>query len=497
MKFWKLLLTLLTASIGCQAFAQDYYFEYTSLSHQVYEEIIDLKLDKARTTLKDQKALEPYNLSTLHLDNYLDFFELFIHEDFDRFKELEKNKSIRINRLKKHLRDEDPFKKFAIAEIELQWALTRSKFDQLFKSGREVYHAYHLLKDNQKEHPDFVYNNKSLSIIHSLIETITIPGIFKKLFGISGSIDLGMAEIDHVIKHAELNDFIFEEEADAIKAFILFYQKNDQASALAHIEKSSLNPEKSLLSNFLVAKLYQRSGHNEKALMVLGSKPISSEYENFYYLDFMKGVSLLRKLDPSSKELIESYIKHFEGRHYIKEAYQKLAWSEVVFQEDIPNYKYYISKVGSEGYDLLDDDKQAYKEYKSKNIPDPILLKVRLLADGGYYSKAYNLLSKNAYRYHTNGTYGLEFSYRLARVCQYLKNYPEAIKYFNSTINNGLDDDSYFACNSALQLGLIYESIIEFEKAEKYFKLCLEMSPSDYKRSLHQKAKSGLDRVKK
>ena len=135
---------------------------------------------------------------------------------------LKKNKSKRIDLLKEHLKDDDPYKRFVIAEIQLQWALARSKFNQLFRAGREVVNAYNLLEDNAKDFPDFIYNKKSLSIIHSLIETITIPGIFKKIFGIDGSIELGLQEIEEVIDYSHNHDFLFAEEADAIYAFILF-----------------------------------------------------------------------------------------------------------------------------------------------------------------------------------------------------------------------------------------------------------------------------------
>lgn len=477
--------------------AQSYYFEYNNQSREIYKDIIDLKLSSAEKRLELMKLGDTNNLVYLHLENYLDFFELFINEDFNQFKILEKNKARRIELLEKHLDDSDPYKNFAIAEINLQWALTRSKFDQLFKSGREIYSAYNLLKENVKNHPDFIYNKKSLSIIHSLIETITLPGIFKKVFGIEGSIELGIEEINQVIDYSYKEDFIFIEEADAIYAFILFYQKNEREKALDFILESRLNPEESLLANFLITKLLQRSGKNELALETLKSRPTTEQYSRFFYLDYLEGLCLLRKLDTTAIDKIKFYLQNFEGRHYIKEAYQKLAWYELVFNESIPNYKYYMSLVESKGYKLLDDDKQAYKEFKSDLIPNPILLKSRLLCDGGYYNKALNLMTKNAYKFHTNGQYTLEFNYRIGRIYQALKNYPDAIKYLSNTVNNGFYDESYFACNAALQLGKVYEKLNMNEIAMNHYKECLKIYPEEYRNSLHQKAKTGLERLKK
>ena len=52
------------------------------------------------------------------------------------------------------------------------------------------------------------------------------------------------------------------------------------------------------------------------------------------------------------------------------------------------------------------------------------------------------------------------------------------------------------ACNAALQIALIFEEQQKLKQAKKYFDLCLDISPKRYKTSLHQKANSGLDRIK-
>jgi len=473
-----------------------YYISYDDNCRTIYKDIIDLKLESAKEKLEVFSEANPYNLARLHLENYLDFFELFINEDIDRFKILEKRKQIRLDLIEKHISDEDPYKKFVQAEIKLQWAVTRSKFDQLFKAAREVLSAYNLLKENTKDHPSFIYNKKSLSIIHSLIETITIPGLFKKFFGIKGSIKLGIEEIKSVLEYSYNNDFIFNEEADAIYTFILFYQNNQKEKAWTFLNSSRLNPEESLLATFLYAKIAQRSGRNTEAIKILEYKAVGSQYAAFYYLDLLMGISQLRNLDPHCEEHIQFFIDNFKGQHFIKEAHQKMAWAKIIFGEDIAGYKYYMSELNNHGTTLVDDDKQAQKEHEQKTIPNPTLLKARMLYDGGYYEKAHRLLTIKAHNFIVNGIYNLEFNYRLGRTAQALKNYPEAIKYLSNTINNGIDREEYYACNAALQIARIYENQKNLEKAKKYYQLCLTINPNEYKNSLHQKAKTGLERIK-
>ena len=481
--------------ISILATSQSFYVEYNDACRSIYKDIIDLKINSAKAKLIQIEKSEPQNLARIHLDNYVDFFELFINEDLKQFKLLRKNKDLRLKILEKSLANDDPYKKFVLAEINLQWAVSRSKFDELFKAAREVFAAYNLLKENAREHPDFIYNKKSLSIIHSLIETITIPGIFKKIFGIKGSIALGLNEIEQVLEYSYSENFIFNEEADAIYSFILFFQCNKKEKAWKFIQESRLNPKESLLATFLVCKIAQRSGLNEEAISILHHRPEGDEYMPFYYLDLLEGISQLRKLDPNCREKIDFYINNFDGQHYIKEANQKMAWASLVFDEDIIKYKYYMSQVKDRGVALLDDDKQALKESVNRSIPDPTILKSRLLYDGGYYEPAHRLLTKMAHRYMHQGQFSLEFNYRIGRTAQALKNYPEAIMYLSNTLNNGYHAEEYYACNAALQIGAIYESQNNLELALKYYKTCLKLSPKEYKNSIHQKAKTGINRL--
>ena len=51
------------------------------------------------------------------------------------------------------------------------------------------------------------------------------------------------------------------------------------------------------------------------------------------------------------------------------------------------------------------------------------------------------------------------------------------------------------ACNAALKMGLLHETAGEKELAKAAYRTCLDMSPNQYKHSLHGKAKAGLNRL--
>jgi hypothetical protein len=71
-----------------------------------------------------------------------------------------------------------------------------------------------------------------------------------------------------------------------------------------------------------------------------------------------------------------------------------------------------------------------------------------------------------------------------------------AIDCYSSVIKGGRELPYYFAANSALLLGGIYERKNERTKASEYYHLALSMKDHEYKNSIDQKARAGLDRVK-
>lgn len=468
------------------------YFSPTNDVKEAYDLVSKLRFTEAEQKIAFIKENDPDNLLVYHVENYIDFFKVFLNEDIEEYERLKENKSKRISKINKG--DENsPYYLFTLAEINLQWATARLKFGETFDPLREVYRAYKFLEKNQEKFPDFVENKKSLSIIHALSESI--PGAVRFIMRVSGSIDQGTMEIRDVIKYAESGDFMYNDEAYAIYAYILFFQNNKRKEAYDVLFGADLDHSTSPLICFLKASIAQKNGNNEEALQILRERPQGEEYHDFPYLDFMYGTYRLYQLESDSRDYILSFLDNFKGRHFVKEAYQKLAWYELVENDNIAGYKKYMSLVKSEGFTLVDEDKQALKESEKGHIPDASLLKARLLFDGGYYAQAYAFLVKKAYLFPNENDQYLEFSYRMGRICHELKNLPEAIENYNYALQKGRKKNSFMACNAALQIGLILEQQGKVKQAKSYFNQCLDIESDEYKTSLHQKAKSGLNRL--
>jgi hypothetical protein len=490
----KKIYSLLFVIILCQTdFFAQFKIDYNSDIKQCYNMILELRINEAESKLKQIKASDNNNLAIIHLENYIDFFVLFISEDVAEFRKRLPNKTIRSKTLD-NISLKDPHFNFIKAEVLLQWALIHFKFDENIKAASAILEAYKLLEQNKKDFPNFIDNNKSLSIIHVLAESL--PNYARKIFGIKGSITLGKQEIESLVEHVKVNkNYLYKEEVAAIYSYILFYQLNQRQKAIKVIEDFDLNHNISPLSAFLKASMYLRNGNNDKTLAILQGLKQDPRSLPFHYLDFMKGRSLLFKQDPSAINYLRSFVNNFKGRHFIKEAYQKIAWYELSMNNNPSKYKSNLELCKIKGYALVDEDKQALREAKSSVIPNPILLKSRILYDGGYFTRSQTVLIQNAKTLSANKTLQIEFNYRMGRIFQSLMNYLEAIEYLKVALANG-GKENYYAANAALQLGFIYEELKQYKSAEFYYNQCLSQNPPEYKESMHQKAKSGLQRVK-
>lgn len=471
-------------------------FEWTPDLRSAYQKLLNLRLTEASQELEKIHLSDPTNLLVLHVENYLDFLKVFINEDEAEFRRLEKNKDKRIERIEATGDPSSPYYLYLQADIRLQWAIARLKFDEFATAFFETNKAFKLLTKNKEKFPHFQPNNKNLGIMHAMAGTI--PDSYKKAVGwvssLEGSLDLGKKELQEVIGYAQKNDFIYEHEAYINYTYLLLNLDNDSESAWQIIQTSKLDPTASPLACFVKANVAMRTDRNATAISILEKRPTGKPYHPFHYLDYMLGVAKLQRLDPDADVYLKRFASNFKGRNFIKDAYQKLAW-HALLQNDRTAFKKYMDLCKSTGYATVGSDKNALKDAKSGHEPPLELLKARLLFDGGYFEKALDALAgKKAGDYFSSANQ-LEFSYRKGRILHKLKRYDEALVQYQSAIDSGKDSPYYYPCRAALEKGLVLEKLGRPKEARQAFQLCLRFSPDDHKEGLHQQAKAGLKRV--
>ena len=124
-----------------------------------YSHIINLEFEKATILLAKEQFQNPKNgFIPLH-KNYIDFLTILITEDFNYFELHENFKDARLDLLDDNDKN-SPYYLYSKAEVSLQWAFSRLKFEQYPTAAYELLKAYKLLEENQGKFPDFTLNKK-------------------------------------------------------------------------------------------------------------------------------------------------------------------------------------------------------------------------------------------------------------------------------------------------------------------------------------------------
>jgi len=476
--------------------AQAATFVYTESMLQAQRLISVLKLEPARQILVLEKQRHPENTAIDYLENYLDFYTLISSQNVDVLKRLLPNKTKRIKRLSE-LPDNNPMKRYAQAELEIQWAFSHSLHHEFVSSARAFRSAYKLLESNMQLFPHFALNTKSMGMLKAVIGTI--PDNYKWIAGITGmngTFTEGMRMLSTFItsEQHQNNNLL---EMQCAMYYYTFLQLNfgDKNLCWQYCEKHTADYSTNLLSTYLRSYTALKTGRSLVAIQVLQQRPIGKEYIEFPMLHYLEGVAMLNMLHPEAPQYLKKYVSFSKGKNYIKDSYRRLAW-HYLLQNDLSQYQQYKQMATTYGEEVADEDKSAQRECSEESIPDTVLLKARLLFDGGNYGPGLELLARHPISQFTHAEQINEYYYRLARLYHESNSWRMAIVNYERAIETGAKLNTYFAPMSCLQLALIYEKLNLRDKALYYFEKARTYRNYDYRSGITQKANAGISRMK-
>ncbi len=490
-RFSFLICTLLLIYSNANAF-----FEYDSKLESAYRNILTLHFKEAELLLAQESIEKPDNDLTLLYHNYIDFLKVFLTEEKAHFDEFKRNAAYRIDRISEKDRSaSSPFFLYALAEIYIQQALVRIKFQENMVAASEIRKAFKLIERNSKLYPSFVLNKKVNGFLHAIVGAV--PAKYNwivNLAGMEGSVSEGMQELQAAYEITGKG--IYKNYRTEILFYIgtvhsVFSSSADSVALIGTMKNTALE---SPLIAYVYSNLMMKRGQNEESIWALDAAIDQKDVYPFTFLYYKRALCRLRKLDFSSAGDFNFFISNYSGMNNIKSAWQKLAWINLL-KGDTAGYLKNMKSCISQGSALLDEDKDALNEATSGDFINVYLLRSRLYFDGGYYAKSLSELSGKDISNFPRFKDQLEITYRLGRIMQMTGHFDKAIHNFEITIKNGSSSPWHFAANSSLMLGRIYEDKNYFENALKYYKMCLSMDHEQYKNSIDQKAKAGIDRV--
>lgn len=211
-------------------------------------------------------------------------------------------------------------------------------------------------------------------------------------------------------------------------------------------------------------------------------------------MDYEMGNALMLKLDYTAAAYFQRYIARNKGDLYTKDAWQKTGLT-FYLQQNQPKANYCLSQLKNQGNELVDADKQAQRFAETGRWPNPILLQVRLLTDGGYFTQAQAKISGLNESNFNNVTDKLEYYFRAGKLCDELNEDAKAVQLYQVALNMGKEMKEQFAARAALQIGMIYEKQGKNDSALQYYRTCLQLRNHDFQSSLDQQSKAGINRL--
>lgn len=477
------------------------FFKWNDELTGSFHDIMTLKLHSVVFRIKKEKSSNVFNLIPHYLEDYIDFFHAFIDgKPKDIYGKYLKHKEERLSWLAQGA-ENDPYTLFTQADIHLRWGMIYALYQDNMKAFKSIKKAAVLLEKNAKNFPSFIPNKRALGILHTMVGAI--PGKYQwgaSLAGLKGNVAQGLGELEEVINHGKRYEaFEFNEEVQIIYGMLLLYMGNNDLKAWGAINTAILDFTKNPMAAYILTNRSIKIGKSKQAILILEKYPKGDEYYYFPYMDIMSGMCKLYRLDLKAEEDFNNFLSRYRGVNGIKEAYHRLAWISLL-KGDEHKYRYYMSLVETKGEHNTSQDRTAMNEMeeaKNKVTPNLDLLKSRLLYDGGYYDRANQALTECDEKTLKTEQEKIEYGYRKGRILQKMKRYEDALKVYAETLKKGTKKPYYFACNAALQMGIIHESREEFETAKAFYEKCLKEKPDQYQASLHSKARERLAALKK
>ncbi len=491
-KFLSVLLFFLIVNATASA-----YYVFDKKLELAYTNIISFHFTEAEHLLNQEQIEKPGNDLCLLYFNYIGFLKAFVTEErtvYEKFLKKSADFSDKIRHDKSN--EASPFHLYAQSEMLVQLALLKIKFGENITAANDMRKAYKLIKRNEILFPSFVLNKKISGLLNVLIGSV--PGQYQWILnyaGIDGNITEGITELQELYDDAGNHGF------SSYRPEILFYQGFISSVLSMQADSANLlNRMRPLIKStpliaYVCSNLLMKQGKNEEAIETLNVSLNNNTSYPFIFLHYKRGLARLRKLDLSAEKDFNTYLEKYKGVNNVKAVYQKLAWIALL-KGDTADYKMNLSLCRQRGYRLIDEDKNAHDEAVTDAIINIYLLKSRLYFDGGYYNEALKSITERSINDFPTYNEQLEVTYRLGRILQMMGQTDKAILYYEKTLENGLSSKHYFAANSSLMLGQIYEEGHQYEKAKSFYRQTISIKHDQYKNSIDQKAKAGLERIK-
>lgn len=394
--------------------------------------------------------------------------------------------------------DNSAIKYFYLGETYIDRAVIQLKSGNYYQAAIAVKNGHYWLQKCRNEFPAFLPCAKYLALLQlASAHIVEEYGWFSGITGINANYKNELKLLESFVNARNPGEFVYlQKEAAFVLAYVYQSVLQKPSSALALANRYSGDFMSNPLSMYFATTFLYKNGNNSEALAKLEQEHFETNQFQIPFLYYLKGNCLLNKLQPEAAFAEYSrYLLAYKGNNYLKSTYLKMAWTALL-QKNVQRYYAYMQLAGTLGNKLNEDDKHAMLEYERKMMPDTLLLKCRLLFDGGYIHEALEII-KPAHASQFSSVYQqTEYCYRKGRIYHALGQTDLALAFYRAAESTGRELPVYYAAYACLYSADIYSKMEDKTNARKYYEMALKMKNNrEYRSSIELRAKAGLNRL--
>lgn len=491
----KAFLTLLFVLCLTPSFAK-YHFTFSSNCVNAQQKTYELQLADALDLLSSASNADQENLAVDYLKNFNLTLKAFVTESNEDYKALKTHYNKAYERIEA-LSGDEPYKRFALAEMDFQLAMVKGKHEDFYSAALNINSAYKLLKTNLEEHPDFILTKKTLGLMNAYLSTVPDSYTWAiKLLGMRGNLSNGLAMLKEVANSRDSSAGMkyLAKEAYYLYSFTLYHISKDNEKAWREMQKCTQDYSTNGLSNFFRALMASRLHKNDEVISTLQAYPKESRYQHVYFNDYLLGLAMLNELNKDAITHLNNYFTKFKGKNYIKACLQKMSWYYTIFGND-SKALYYKDLIPKYGQAAIEEDELAVL-FVNKPKPHKSLLRSRLLFDGGHYNRALEEIKDLRSEHLSTNNEKAEYAYRKGRIFSKKGNDHVAVLFYIACAKFAIESPEYYGAYACLYLGDHYKAKGDKVKAKEYYKKAMSFKENkEYKGSIEQRAKLELKRL--
>jgi len=454
---------------------------------------MDLKIDEAKKLMEKEISINPTNYYALYLEQTCDAYALYINPSDKEYEIFLDSYDEKREKMDGKFED-SPYYLMCKSTMDLQLGVIKIMHGSTFWGVGKAFSGYKGVYKNTDKFPDFMPSLMLDGFFN--IALSNLPPFLKSTiskFGVSSDFDYGVKTLKKVYKSQENVKGANAESA----LFRILVAKINKTPEMVYDFTQSYddNIQNLFLLKYFKANVEYRIGKNEQSLETLSTLSYNnSSYSKLLY-DYMMSKTLLRKLDNKSSYHGDQYLKHLYKKQYFKEITYNLALNYLL-QDNRDKYKELCTIVIDEGSDINERDREAFYDASLDYDPDINLVKARLLIDGEYLDLFKKVIVAFENHPRKELPYQLEYHFLKGKYAVATKDDIKAKTLFKWVIENGKNEDYYFACESALKLGNIYEKEGDYDNAKKYYSKSESLYKKQYYEYIGAKADKALSRIR-